>query len=97
MTDEEIQALQQSVIELREKQRNYELDKQSWESERSTLSQQLETLKATADTYKDMNAKLSLNLATQMTSNSGTGELANNNQTEQDDNTISLEDILKDL
>lgn len=98
MTDEELQALQQSVIELQEKQKNYDLEKQAWETEKATLSQQVEILKTTADTYKDMNAKLSLNLATQMTSTSvgGTPE-KKEEQTESVDNTPTLEDIINDL
>ncbi len=98
MTDEEIQALQQSVIELQEKQKNYDLEKQAWETEKANLSQQVETLKATADTYKDMNAKLSLNLATQMTSTSVVSMPGKKEeQTEPVNNTPTLEDIINDL
>ena len=98
MTDKEIQALQQSVIELQEKQKNYDLEKQAWETEKANLSQQVETLKTTADTYKDMNAKLSLNLATQMTSTSVVGMPGKKEeQTEPVDNTPTLEDIINDL
>lgn len=98
MTDEEIQALQQTIIDLQEKQKNYDIERQAWETEKNQLTQKVETLQTTADTYKDMNAKLSLNLATQMTSTSVTGVPGKTTEEEKsDDNTPSLDDIIKDL
>lgn len=98
MTDEELQALQQTVLDLQEKQKNYDLEKQAWETEKTQLTQKVETLQSTADTYKDMNAKLSLNLATQMTSPSVVSVPGKTLEEEKsDDNTPSLDDIIKDL
>ncbi|AFH27102.1 hypothetical protein phiCP7R_0022 [Clostridium phage phiCP7R] len=98
MTDEELQALQQTVLDLQEKQKNYDLEKQAWETEKTQLTQKVETLQTTADTYKDMNAKLSLNLATQMTSPSVVSVPGNTSEeTKPVDNTPSLDDIIKDL
>ncbi|AFH27157.1 hypothetical protein PHIZP2_gp23 [Clostridium phage phiZP2] len=98
MTDEELQALQQTVIDLQEKQKNYDLEKQAWETEKTQLTQKVETLQTTADTYKDMNAKLSLNLATQMTSPSVVSVPGNiSDETKPVDNTPSLDDIINDL
>ncbi len=95
MTDEEIQVLQQTVLDLQEKQKNYDLDKQAWESEKASLTKDIESLQSSVDTYKDMNARLSLNLATQMTSSVGfTGE---QQQEKPDEKIPTLEDILKDL
>ncbi len=96
MTDEEIQLLQQSVIDLQEKQRNYDLDKQAWETEKANLTKNIETLQSSVNTYKDMNARLSLNLATQMTNSVGfTGE--QQKEEKPDEKIPTLEDILKDL
>lgn len=98
MTDEELQALQQTVLDLQEKQKNYDLEKQAWETEKTQLTQKVETLQTTADTYKDMNAKLSLNLATQMTSPSVVSVPGKpTEETKPVDNTPSLDDIIKDL
>ena len=98
MTDEELQALQQSVIDLQEKQKNYDLEKQAWETEKANLTKQVETLQTTADKYKDMNAKLSLNLATQMTTSSVVSVPGNTTEeTKPVDDTPSLDDIIKDL
>ncbi len=96
MTDEEIQELQQTVLDLQEKQRNYDLDKQSWETEKNNLTKSIETLQSSVDSYKDMNARLSLNLATQMTNSVGfKGEQQKEEKPMEE--TLTLEDILKDL
>ncbi len=96
MTDEEIQALQQTVLDLQEKTRSYDLDKQSWETEKLELTQQVETLQSSVDTYKDMNARLSLNLATQMTASVGF-KGGQPHEEKPNEKIPTLEDILKDL
>lgn len=96
MTEQEIQELQNKVLELTNANQTLTQEKATLEQEKETLSNANAQLIESNNSYKDMNAKLSLSIATSFTG--ATNPIDTTKTEEQTDEVVkSLDDIINEL
>lgn len=97
MTEQEIQELQAKVLELSETNQTLAQERDTLKQEKETLETTNATLSQDLNTYKDMNAKLSLNIATSITGANNPFDTGKQEEKIKDEPVKSLDDILKEI
>lgn len=97
MTEQEIQELQNKVLEMSRQSETYKTNIETLTKERDNLKTQNETLSTSNNEYRDLNAKLSLRVATQFTDDNINISQQKPKEKEIKEVELNINDLLKDL